>query len=264
MERMFRLLNADEIECRVSTFNAEKGLSLLLYKDARVDQNILDETVGPDRWQRRHELINGNLFCNVGIRFTREDGTSEWVWKQDVGTESYTEKEKGQASDSFKRACFNWGIGRELYTAPFIWIKPDNFTVSNGKNGPTTYDRFDVSGIEYTDGTISWLEITNTKINAVVYAYGRRANPEPDNATPEPDNATPEPSHRPTVDPNQRINDKHVLTLRMVCKRHEMPESMICDKYGHKDLSEMTIGDWADFARTGNAMLQEWDKKRTA
>lgn len=136
--------------------------------------------------------------------------------------------------------------------------------MSNGKNGPTTYDRFDVSGIEYTDGTISWLEITNTKINAVVYAYGRRANPEPDNATPEPNNATPEPAHRPTVDPNQRINDKQVLTLRMVCKRHEMPESMICDKYGHKDLSEMTIGDWADFGRTGNAMLQEWDKKRTA
>lgn len=272
MERMFRLLNADEIECRVSTFNAEKGLSLLLYKDARVDQNILDETVGPDRWQRRHELINGNLFCNVGIRFTREDGTSEWVWKQDVGTESYTEKEKGQASDSFKRACFNWGIGRELYTAPFIWITPDNFTVSNGKNGPTTYDRFDVSGIEYTNGEISWLEIMNTKKRMIVYTYGNRAksgitapgHANANNIPPDPERSTYGAQNKPTVDPNQRINDKQVVTLKMVCKRHEMPESMICEKYGHKDLSEMTIGDWADFRRTGNAMLQEWDEKRTA
>lgn len=100
----FRLLRADEIDCRISTVS-EKGLSLLLYKDARVDMTILDETVGPENWQRSHELINGNLFCNVGIKCG-----NEWVWKQDVGTESYTEKEKGQASDSFKRACFNWGI----------------------------------------------------------------------------------------------------------------------------------------------------------
>lgn len=104
VEKMkFRTLYANEIDVRVATIN-EKGCSLLLYKDARCDMNILDETVGPENWQRRHELINGNLFCNVGIKCG-----SEWVWKQDVGTESYTEKEKGQASDSFKRACFNWG-----------------------------------------------------------------------------------------------------------------------------------------------------------
>lgn len=109
----FRALEANEIDCRVSTCS-EKGVSLLLYKDARCDMRILDEAVGPECWQRSHEVINGNLFCNVGIKV---DG--EWIWKQDVGTESYTEKEKGQASDSFKRACFNWGIGRELYTAPY-------------------------------------------------------------------------------------------------------------------------------------------------
>ena len=141
--------------------------------------------------------------------------------------------------------------------------------MSNGKNGPTTYDRFDVSGIEYTDGTISWLEITNTKKNAVVYAFGRRANSasdraQPNNVPPDPGKPTNGAQNRPSVDPTQRISDKHVLTLKMMCKRHEMPESMICERYGHKDLSEMTIGDWADFGRTGNAMLQEWDKKRTA
>ena len=85
----FRKLNADEIDCRISTVS-EKGLSLLLYKDARVDMRLLDEVVGAENWQRKHELINGNLFCSVGIKC----GT-EWVWKQDVGVESYTEKEIG-------------------------------------------------------------------------------------------------------------------------------------------------------------------------
>ena len=114
----FRTLTAGEIDCRIATVK-ESGISLLLYKDARVDQNILDEVVGPMNWSRSHQLIGDRLYCTVSIR----DGeTGEWVAKQDVGTESYTEKEKGQASDSFKRACFNWGIGRELYTAPFIWI----------------------------------------------------------------------------------------------------------------------------------------------
>lgn len=169
MERMFRPLRADEIECRIATINAN-GLSLLLYKDARVDQNILDETVGPARWQRRHELINGNLFCSVGILFG-----AEWIWKQDVGTESYTEKEKGQASDAFKRACFNWGIGRELYTAPFIWIPKGMFTAKEKDGKTTTYDKFDVTKIDITDGAITGMVITNTKMNKVVFTYGRQA-----------------------------------------------------------------------------------------
>ena len=117
-QNIIRLLKADEIECRVSVIN-EKGLSLLLYKDARVDQKILDETFGIFGWKRSHQSIEGNLYCTVEI-YNQESG--EWVAKQDVGTTGYAEKEKSQASDSFKRACFNWGIGRELYTAPFIWI----------------------------------------------------------------------------------------------------------------------------------------------
>ena len=107
----FRTLTEPEIECRISTVK-QNGISVLLYKDARCDMNILDETVGAENWQRTHELINGNLFCNVGININYKDDTVSpvWVWKQDVGTESYTEKEKGQASDFFKRACFNWGM----------------------------------------------------------------------------------------------------------------------------------------------------------
>ena len=115
-----RLLKAEEIECRVGTISA-KGCSLLLYKDARVDMKILDETYGVGNWQRTHEVINDNLFCTIEIW---NDKIGQWVKKQDVGTESYTEKEKGEASDSFKRAGFNVGIGRELYTSPFIWITP--------------------------------------------------------------------------------------------------------------------------------------------
>ena len=140
-----RLLRADEIECRVGTFKDGKGLSLLLYKDARVDMNILDETFGIENWQRNHEVINGNLFCNVGVKVNEE-----WTWKQDVGTESNAEKEKGQASDAFKRACFNWGIGRELYTAPFIWIVETN-----------KYTKFKVTEIGYND---------NREINQLVIA----------------------------------------------------------------------------------------------
>lgn len=144
--KKFRLLRADEIEARIQSVKSN-GCVVLLYKDARCDMNILDETIGAENWQRNHEVINGNLFCNVGINIKREDGFDHWVWKQDVGTESNTEKEKGQASDSFKRACFNWGIGRELYSSPFIWIKLDSSEITNGK----CYTKFIVKEIGYNE-----------------------------------------------------------------------------------------------------------------
>lgn len=102
----FRELRSDEIECRVSTVK-ESGCSLLLYKDARCDMNILDETVGAMNWERSHTRDNAN--CTVRIY----DGEKQmWIAKEDTGMESFSAKEKGLASDSFKRACFNWGIGR--------------------------------------------------------------------------------------------------------------------------------------------------------
>ena len=162
----FRTLKADEIDVRVAMAN-EKGVSLLLYKDARCDMNILDETVGRANWQRSHEVINGNLFCNVSIKCG-----DEWVTKQDVGTESYAEKEKGQASDSFKRACFNWGLGRELYTAPFIWISAQDVNLSQNKGKWTTYDRFSVEEIFYKDKKITGLKIKNDKKRKTVFSYG--------------------------------------------------------------------------------------------
>ncbi len=116
-----RTLRADEIECRVA-HSTSSGASLLLYKDARVDMRLLDETYGPMNWQRYHEVVNGNVYCTIQI-WDKDKGC--WIGKQDAGKESYTEGEKGEASDSFKRAGFNWGIGRELYTAPFIWVNLD-------------------------------------------------------------------------------------------------------------------------------------------
>ena len=169
-----RNLRADEVEVRVSTIN-EKGCSLLLYKDARCDMNILDETFGVMNWQRKHEPINGNLFCSVGIRCPE---TGEWIWKQDVGVESYTEKEKGEASDSFKRACFNIGIGRELYTAPSIWVNANSIDLrKNDKGKFQTYSKFRVSEMTVENKRIVSLEISAKSRGRdweVVYSMGNK------------------------------------------------------------------------------------------
>lgn len=127
----FRDLNADEIEVRVQSVK-QNGVILLLYKNARCDMNILDETVGAANWQREHYECKGNLFCRVGINvnFDKPDKPERYIWKSDCGVESNTEAQKGEASDSFKRACFNWGIGRELYTSPFIWVKAEDVNMA--------------------------------------------------------------------------------------------------------------------------------------
>ena len=171
----FRKLKASEIECRVSTVKAN-GLSLLLYKDARCDMRILDEIVGMEYWQRDHKDIKGNVYCGVSIlcttgeaiyetiddtRLLIEREQKEWITKWDAGAESYTEKVKGEASDSFKRACFNWGIGRELYTSPFIWIKSVDKEIIKKGERHTTYAKFNVSEIEYTTDAISYVQIVD-------------------------------------------------------------------------------------------------------
>ena len=168
-----RLLRANEIECRVSTIS-EKGISLLLYKDARVDQKILDETFTPFGWKRSHQSIDGNLYCIVEIY---DEDKKEWVSKQDVGVTSYSEKEKGQASDSFKRACFNWGIGRELYSSPFIWIPANKVNIQPKGDKYITYDRFNVQYITYNEQReIDSLVIVNENGNLVYEKRGKVAN----------------------------------------------------------------------------------------
>lgn len=168
---MFRSLRADEVECRVKVIKSN-GCSLLLYKDARCDMNILDETVGPKNWQRKHLRDNKN--CIVSIWDTDKE---MWIDKEDTGTESNTEAEKGLASDSFKRACFNWGIGRELYTGPFIWINLNSDeTYKTGdrvKLSPRV--KFKVSDMEVKDGIIVMLKIVDQR-GTVRYAYAETAD----------------------------------------------------------------------------------------
>lgn len=174
MSGKFRTLRADEIDVRVSQSDPTRGVSLLLYKDARADMTILDETVGAENWQRRHTRENAN--CIVSIW---DDKKAQWIEKEDTGTESNTEKEKGLASDSFKRACTNWGIGRELYTSPFIWVNADKieWQTKNGKQIPKT--RFMVADIGYDEaGRIDRLVIKTDK-GETVFTLGRQAEGKP-------------------------------------------------------------------------------------
>ncbi|WGM54828.1 putative Rad52/22 family double-strand break repair protein [Fusobacterium phage vB_FnuS_FNU4] len=160
----FRTLKASEIDVKPQTVK-ETGFSLLLYKNARVDMELLDEVVGPLNWQRKHNRDNAN--CIVSIY---DEDKKVWVEKEDTGTESFTEKEKGLASDSFKRACFNWGIGRELYSAPFIWINESKYITksNNGKLGLNS--KFYIKSIEYENRNIIHLEVVDSK-NNLVFKY---------------------------------------------------------------------------------------------
>ena len=162
-----RPLRADEIDVRIGQEKKENNVpvaaSFLLYKDARCDMRILDELFTPFGWQREHKELKGTIYCGVSVK----NDSGEWVTKWDAGSESNVEKEKGEASDSFKRACFNWGIGIELYTAPFIWVK-----YQQGENGRNISLR--VKELEVNDcKQITRLTIVDKKGN-VRYQYPQR------------------------------------------------------------------------------------------
>lgn len=213
-----RLLRADEIECRVGTIN-ERGLSLLLYKDARVDQKILDEAFGMYGWERTHQSIEGNLYCTVRIWASEK---SQWIEKQDVGTTSYTEKEKGQASDAFKRACVNVGIGRELYTAPFIWIPSSKANIQKRDNRYTTSERFQVREISYNEmREIAAITIVNDR-GVVVYEYQEKKNSSKNQNT------------------TNRITELQKKELENELKRTGVDIEKVLRRYELKKLDEMT------------------------
>lgn len=213
-----RLLRADEIECRVGTIN-ERGLSLLLYKDARVDQKILDEAFGMYGWERTHQSIEGNLYCTVRIWDSEK---VQWIEKQDVGTTSYTEKEKGQASDAFKRACVNVGIGRELYTAPFIWIPSSKANIQKRDNRYTTSERFQVREISYNEmREIAAITIVNDR-GVVVYEYQEKKNSSKNQNT------------------TNRITELQKKELENELKRTGVDIEKVLRRYELKKLDEMT------------------------
>ena len=272
---MFRPLTSEEIDCRVSICR-ENGVSLLLYKDARVDQNILDETFGIFGWQRSHQLIDGNLYCTVSIR---NPETGEWIHKQDVGKESNAEKEKGQASDSFKRACFNLGIGRELYTAPFIWIPKELVTIKKDDKGKyTTYDKFSVISIRTEGGKIVQLEIQNDTRKCVVYTYGtKKQNNAPTQS--EQANAKSQQNQAPAKTPEEieaekariqkekeeaakkeleAIDKDKIIPLRKMFVAYKFDEDNLLAYYHLEKLEQMTNAQYTDFSKKWKILVKQW------
>ena len=172
----FRPLRADEVEVRVGNVSKQgKGCSLLLYKDARCDMRILDETVGPENWQNEFYEHKGTLFCKLGILIDRDEQFNEWIWKDNAGAPSNMEAQKGEASDAFKRAGFMWGIGRELYTAPFIWVSSNDCELVDRNGKWQCFDKFTVTQMDVLDGRIVSLEVVNDKTGKVVYTMTSQA-----------------------------------------------------------------------------------------
>lgn len=248
MDLKFRKLNANEIDVRIGTISYNKpkqkesgvkGASFLLYKDARVDMTLLDEVVGPMNWQRTHEFKDGKLYCSVGIY---NDEIKQFIWKEDVGVESNTEAEKGQASDSFKRACFNWGIGRELYTAPFIYLKQSDF------DEDLTYLKLFVKEIEYNGDEISKLVLVDNK-GVEKYTYGVKTQKKAKN---EPKKEEVKPVETPQVE-QQTIQ---AITTDQIAAIVNMGESVVTwckNKYKVSDLNEMTYQEADELIKKYNA-----------
>lgn len=167
----FRDLTAQDIDVRVASVGKD-WLTLLLYKDARVDMDILDATVGKENWQRDHKELKGNIYCGISIWDSEK---KQWITKWDCGKESFTESEKGESSDSFKRAGFNWGIGRELYTSPTIFIPQTddkgnlNYETKDNNGKTTIKTRFCVDVIQIDNKVITGLVIKNSNNKRVFY-----------------------------------------------------------------------------------------------
>lgn len=235
-----RTLTADEIEVRIGTkAKSGSGASLLLYKNSRVDMAILDELVGPMNWQRDHKELKGVIYCGVAIK-----NESEWIWKWDAGVESNTEPQKGEASDSFKRACVNWGIGRELYTSPFIWV---NLTAEEWNDGKPRIN-FRVSQITYNkQRAVSSLVIVDGKGN-VRYTFGAakgKAAKAVEASHPAPSPAPAEPA--PATAPQQR---KHLTP-------EQYEKAVQAAKAGQRCRDGRTIREWfiEDLQPTENEIM---------
>ena len=214
--RNFDLLTANDIECRVSQIN-EKGLSLLLYKTARTDYAMLDAKFGMFGWQNDYRLIDGKMYCGIGVR---NPETGEWVWKWNVGTESNTEAEKGQASDAMKRAGFAFGIGTELYSSPFIWIPAELCNIQERKGKLCCNDRFYVKSIGYNEQQdISELQIVNGSSGATVFTHPRKKTniPRPDLNAEAGFGENPTPYAKPTAPIRQAPKPQNTTGICVAC-----------------------------------------------
>ncbi len=131
------LKNEIAFKWRVQSAN-QWGASCVAYIDARQVQDLLDEVCGAENWQCKYSEHKGNLFCSIGIL-----ASNEWVWKSDCGTESNVEKQKGEASDAFKRAAVMWGVGRFLYSKTIVKLpvkeKNGKYLPYSSKTGKFVY-----------------------------------------------------------------------------------------------------------------------------
>ena len=237
----FRLLKADEIECRIAQVKSN-GIALLLYKTARTDANLLDETVGVWDWQNDFKIVDGVLYGGIGIR--TQDG---YVWKWDAGTESNTEAEKGRASDAFKRAGFKWGIGRELYSAPFTWIPSEKCKIVNSNGYYKCFDKFEVAHIEYDQNSdISALSIINSETRVEVFKW--------------------ESKHKPTEvfsGGEEKISALKVKSLKNTCKEDGIPVEFILKKCKIEKLEDMREEQFANVVgRWENVKAQYKDERK--
>lgn len=235
MEKI-RALKADEIEVRVGQVS-EKGVSLLLYKDARCDKRILDETFGVDGWANCYSEIKGNLFCSIMIH---DKETGMWIQKQDCGVESNTEKEKGEASDAFKRAGFNVGIGRELYTKIFIFVNVQTKVKSTLPNGKKIYELVDpyekwhVADIKTNEEKekIEFLQIADSK-NNIVFTYGKK------NDIPKPKKTI-----QKTEDKPKLISEEQRKELVKIANGNNEVAKRVLERYGYQRSDQIKVTDY--------------------
>ena len=187
-----RDLLSNEIECRVGTVKEGKGFSLLLYKTARADMTLLDETYGVNNWQCRYYQVKNTMICAISIW---DEEKKCWIEKCDGGDDDFNaEKIKGECSDAFKRAGFRvLPSTRKLYNSPFIWVNEDK---ENNK-----YTKYEVSKIAYDDTSVTELVIINPKTKQVVYSYGIKGN-----------QASKEP--KDTKESHSQFDNKHNVTMK--------------------------------------------------
>ena len=218
-----RLLRPEDIEVRIQSTN-KGGARLLLYKNARIDMTILDETFGAMNWQRTHTRDNTNCIVSVW-----DEDKKQWISKEDTGTDSNMEAQKGRASDSFKRACFNWGIGRELYTAPDIFIrKGDLKTYDDLGNRQICFDRFSVADIFYEGRTIAKVTIKNDS-NGKVFTFGE---------TPKRQNAN------PFTQPDPVVSQANIDALKSAIEKKGFNISLVLGMAGVDSLEGITADEY--------------------
>lgn len=227
MNDNYNELKPEEISCRIQQVN-EGGVSLLLYITSRAAQKKLDEKYGELSWSDDYKMVGDDRFCFITV-----DTGEKLITRGDVGTESYTEKVKGQSSDAFKRACVKFGIGRELYSAPRIFIENKYVKIKKNKNDKfVTYDTFTVRSITYKNGIIDGLVIQNQDLNVVYEQYE-----------------------------NKTIDDIKYKTLIDACEQAEVEPEKIRETFGLKSIRDMDIRMYVKAIRKLEKNIEEKKKE---